>query len=117
MVSRSKVRQCRSKKSKSSGVKEQQKTFEQENIAEHGQTKTPTKKKSAEFQKLGKQQTASTLEKRISVKEEAKDDEENFESSDYESSRFEHSSSKKADLALTDPMWRYYPKQVQNVLK
>ena len=117
MVSRSKVRQCRNKKPKCSGRKTQQMTFEQENGAELGLDKTPSKKKNSDFQKLEKQQTASTLERRISVKEEAKEEEDHFESSYCESSRFEHSANKKVDLALTDPMWKFYPKQVQNVLK
>jgi hypothetical protein len=66
---------------------------------------------------LVKQSTASTVNRHFDIKEEVEDCESVYNNESEYSYSQRNGSSRRKDPSVEDPMWEFYPKQVQNVLK
>jgi hypothetical protein len=117
MGGRSKVKQCRNTRTRLSAVKEQKKVPVHKTDIKLSSLMASQQESSAEVYRLQRQPTVCTPDKYINIKEEGDCESIDDESSCYQASQCGFSSKRKQDIALADPMWVHYPKQVQNVLK
>jgi len=117
MGGRSKVKQCRNTRTRLSAIKEQENEPVHKTGLKLSSLVSSKHKSSADVYRLHRQPTVCTPDKLKNIKEEVDCESADDESSCYQASQCDFSSKRKQDIALADPMWVHYPKQVQNVLK
>lgn len=117
MVGRTKARQGRSRRSKQPETNEVCKHEVERPLPLKTYKSADSTTKIPSAARLVKANTASTLDRHMSVKEEVEDSYYDLNDASSVSMSQRGTSAKKRDPSLSDPMWNHYPKQVQNILK
>lgn len=114
MVGKNRVRQSRGKRVKNQDVSKSYEDNYQQNEKELCKDDAPKK---LHKEPLVKQMTASTIDNHINNKDEYDDAESIMDESSMCGYSQRESSVRRKEAAMNEPLWRYYPKQVQNILK
>lgn len=117
MVGKNAARQGRSRRSKPYKTSENIKNFEIAKAMDTVTSKGSNTPSTAEVRNSTRNKIYATENKHINLNDNEENEESNYDESSVCSQSQRGSSSTRKERVANDPMWRYYPKQVQNVLK